>query len=49
MNRFSLTSPRVYVPISLVVILFLIPLVMRSPIFLHLMILIFFYAYLTLS
>ena len=49
MNRFSLTSPRVYVPLGLVVILFVIPLVMRNPIFLHLMILIFFYAYLTLS
>jgi branched-chain amino acid transport system permease protein len=49
MNRFSLTSPRVYVPLGLVVILFGIPLVMRNPIFLHLMILIFFYAYLTLS
>jgi branched-chain amino acid transport system permease protein len=49
MNRFSLTSPRVYVPLGLVVILFIIPLMVRDPIFLHLMILIFFYAYLTLS
>jgi branched-chain amino acid transport system permease protein len=49
MDRFSLTSPRVYVPLGLVAILFVIPLLTNYPVFLHLMILIFFYAYLTLS
>jgi branched-chain amino acid transport system permease protein len=42
-------SPRVYVPVILVAMLFAVPLLFRSPIFLHLMVLIFFYAYLNLS
>ena len=46
---FSPGLPRVYVPAVLVAVLFAIPLLFRSPIFLHLMILIFFYAYLNLS
>lgn len=42
-------SPRFYIPLILIGILFMMPLVIYDPIFLHLMILIFFYAYLTLS
>ena len=49
LNRFRLSSPRTYVPLILVGVLFVIPVVTHDPIFLHLMILIFFYAYLTLS
>ncbi len=48
-DRLLLSSPRVYIPLMLTGILFVIPLVIHDPIFLHLMILIFFYAYLTLS
>jgi len=44
-----LSSPRVYIPIILVGGLFIIPLINHNPIFLHLMILIYFYAYLTTS
>jgi branched-chain amino acid transport system permease protein len=49
LSRFRLSSPRTYVPLILVGVLFVIPVVTHDPIFLHLMILIFFYAYLTLS
>ena len=44
-----LNSPRVYVPVLLLAVLFAVPLVVRGPVVLHLMILIFFYAYLNLS
>ena len=47
MGRFG--SPRLYVPLLLIGLLFAIPLFSSSPIFLHLVILIYFYSYLTLS
>lgn len=48
-NAHQWNSPKFYVPFILVGILFIIPLINHNPIFLHLMILIFFYAYLTIS
>ncbi len=42
-------SPRNWIPLGLVVILFLVPVFDKDPIFLHLMILIYFYSFLTLS
>lgn len=44
-----LNSPKFYIPFVSTVILFFIPLINKNPIFLHIMILIFFYAYLTTS
>lgn len=44
-----LKSPRFYVPIVLISCLFILPLISNSPIFLHLMILVYFYAYLATS
>ena len=44
-----LSSPRFYIPIILVASLFIIPLINNNPIFLHLLILVYFYAYLTTS
>lgn len=44
-----LDSPGMLIPVGLMVVLFIIPMISRNPIFLHLMILIFFYAYLTVS
>jgi branched-chain amino acid transport system permease protein len=44
-----LSSSRIYIPVLLIAMLFALPLFVRSPIILHLMILIFFYAYLNLS
>ena len=44
-----LSSPRLYISIILVGGLFIIPLINNNPIFLHLLILVYFYAYLTTS
>ena len=44
-----LTLPRILIPAALIGALLILPLITSDPIFLHLMILIFFYSYLTVS